>query len=441
VFSLCQDGLYVLLRPEKKKKHGSAAEALRAIRNDGGSKVPDHLKHLVMQDMPAETCPWSLSGPQFPQPTAIQQRYCYPKGDPEYAGRKGGALWTMYGRDGKEDFQFRLLHVYFSAKRAVNKGVILSEEDKITQQLQNQAANAAAVAATDTPGRQRKRVSRAVRSPWQERQSHRNNGGKRYLPFQGADGSPPEHPSKRRKGSNSQHTLLPPPSPFQRNRNVFCENGDESVYVSPNTAASSDQSGYGGNPFDQIFDHPPFHPVPSFDIDENGKPDAGAAKTQFPFRGTGGRASLEHFRALDGRTFIESNDSFSYNEAAATEIGGAGAALEPWNDSLFAFSSKPSFEQGTPKKHPTIARANDVDPSITSVSALKTRLGHVHERIRAGILAHPPSEQGPLLSIVASWARSVAASPLVPTLQNDRGQTGPPKVKESISPSVESTAV
>jgi hypothetical protein len=30
----------------------------------------------------------------------------------------------MYGTDGKEDLEFRLLHVYYSAKRAVNKGVI-----------------------------------------------------------------------------------------------------------------------------------------------------------------------------------------------------------------------------------------------------------------------------------------------------------------------------
>lgn len=76
-----------------------------------------------MQQIPPETCPWSLSGPQFPQPTAIQQRYCYPKGRPEYSNRKGGALWTMFGADGKEDKEFRLLHVYYSAKRATNKAL------------------------------------------------------------------------------------------------------------------------------------------------------------------------------------------------------------------------------------------------------------------------------------------------------------------------------
>jgi hypothetical protein len=61
------DGLYVLLKPPKKKKH-----------QGDPTLVPSHLADLVMP-VPAETCPWQLSGPQFPRPTAIQQRYCYPR--------------------------------------------------------------------------------------------------------------------------------------------------------------------------------------------------------------------------------------------------------------------------------------------------------------------------------------------------------------------------
>lgn len=34
---------------------------------------------------------------------------------------KGGAIWTMYYEDGKEADEFRLLHVYYSNKRATNK--------------------------------------------------------------------------------------------------------------------------------------------------------------------------------------------------------------------------------------------------------------------------------------------------------------------------------
>jgi len=105
------------MKPQKKKAHPSEQP-----------KVPSHLTDYVIRNKPPSSCPWSLSGPQFPQPTAIQQRYCYPKGDPEYSSRKGGALWTMYGADGKENLEYRLLHVYFSAKRAVNKGIKIKSE-------------------------------------------------------------------------------------------------------------------------------------------------------------------------------------------------------------------------------------------------------------------------------------------------------------------------
>lgn len=111
-----KDGLYVLLRPYKKRKNQPDQESV-------APKPPSHLKHLLVKEAPAETCPWSLSGPQFPPPTAIQQRYCYPKGPEEYSCRKGGALWTMYAKDGKEDHTYRLLHVYFSSKRAFNNRV------------------------------------------------------------------------------------------------------------------------------------------------------------------------------------------------------------------------------------------------------------------------------------------------------------------------------
>jgi hypothetical protein len=87
-------------------------------------RVPSNLKPLVFKETPPEICPWSLSGPQFPTPTAIQQRYCYPKGDPEYSSVKGGALWTAYKENGAEDFDWRILHVYYSAKRAGNKGPV-----------------------------------------------------------------------------------------------------------------------------------------------------------------------------------------------------------------------------------------------------------------------------------------------------------------------------
>ena len=118
------DGLYILLRPTKGGKNKS---------NNGNQKdpptappppqVPEHLQHLVMTEYPPETCKWQLSGPQFPTPTAIQQRYCYPQGREEYSQCTGSALWTMYNVDGVENKEFRLLHVYYSTKRLHNGGV------------------------------------------------------------------------------------------------------------------------------------------------------------------------------------------------------------------------------------------------------------------------------------------------------------------------------
>lgn len=112
-----KDGIYVLLKPLKKVK----GQPPKPSTPDDDPRIPSNLKSLIFRDNPPEICPWSLSGPQFPTPTAIQQRYCYPKGDPEYSSIKGGALWTAYKENGAEDFDWRILHVYYSTKRAGNK--------------------------------------------------------------------------------------------------------------------------------------------------------------------------------------------------------------------------------------------------------------------------------------------------------------------------------
>lgn len=157
--------MYVLLRPEKKshKKKNGPSDVPRA---------PSHLQHLVTEEIRPETCKWSLSGPQFPQPTAIQQRYCYPKGGrPDYSSHTGGALWTMYGADGQEDKEFRLLHVYFSAKRAVNteKG-----EQRMENLLDDESSDVVAAAAPPKKRAATKRLQsaprRAVPKPQEEQQ-------------------------------------------------------------------------------------------------------------------------------------------------------------------------------------------------------------------------------------------------------------------------------
>lgn len=73
------DGLYVLLRPIKKRGKKDKDAPVEPVDPLSHPSIPSNLMDQVMTEYPTGTCPWSLSGPQFPQPTAIQQRYCYPK--------------------------------------------------------------------------------------------------------------------------------------------------------------------------------------------------------------------------------------------------------------------------------------------------------------------------------------------------------------------------
>ena len=113
-------GLFVLLPPQKskngvsgKKKKGNVVED----RKDAEAILSPHLHHLIAKEIPSATCPWNLSGPQFPKPTSLQQRYCYPRGSKEYSKGRAAALWTAYDTNGVEKTDFRLLHVYTSEKR------------------------------------------------------------------------------------------------------------------------------------------------------------------------------------------------------------------------------------------------------------------------------------------------------------------------------------
>ncbi|CAJ1969286.1 unnamed protein product [Cylindrotheca closterium] len=217
-----EDGLYVLLKPDKKRKN--ARDWVPDL-----SMVPSHLRNLTMTDFPPKICPWSLSGPQFPQPTAIQQRYCYPKGEHEYSSRKGGALWTMYERNGKEDLQFRLLHVYFSAKRAINKGVDVATEGVVASKR----------TPTSTPRRRRKGTpNRSSQSPWNE---------KTY----------PPHSTPRSIHTTVTESPLNMPAPVTTFRPFAMATSwhpDQDIFVSPFTNVTD-------------FLGQPFHPLPSFELE------------------------------------------------------------------------------------------------------------------------------------------------------------------------------
>lgn len=170
-----------------------------------------------MHDLPPETCPWSLSGPQFPQPTAIQQRYCYPKGRPEYSSRKGGALWTMYRNDGKEDLEYRLLHVYYSAKRAVNRGMtvdaVLSSPAKRAKRL--------SLSSPSTASRSGRSESTLPSPPVMYNHHHHHHGWDVFPPSPHFHQPPPLEDSFHSPpgdGLSRFHPLdpaMPTPSPFR----------------------------------------------------------------------------------------------------------------------------------------------------------------------------------------------------------------------------------
>jgi hypothetical protein len=67
---------------------------LRSTTDSNNVAVPSGLEHLVLSDddlASMEVCKWSLSGPgsKTKKNGALQQRYSYPRGRPEYSDFKG----------------------------------------------------------------------------------------------------------------------------------------------------------------------------------------------------------------------------------------------------------------------------------------------------------------------------------------------------------------
>jgi hypothetical protein len=150
---------------------------------------------------------------RFPTPTNIQQRYCYPKGRLEYSSRKGGALWTMCDEFGKEDTEYRLLHVYLSPKRAANKGVDLSQEEKDLVYLRQQQVAAFVAAASEAAGAAAAPRSKKVRYGRKPTTIHRRTQALKQTPgktsrYRGFNHNPPS--STHVMVSTSTSTASPP---------------------------------------------------------------------------------------------------------------------------------------------------------------------------------------------------------------------------------------
>jgi hypothetical protein len=347
--------------------------------------------------MPAETCPWQLSGPQFPPPTAIQQRYCYPRGPVDYSSRKGGALWTMYGTDGKEDLEFRLLHVYFSAKRAINKGVIIPAAELAAAAA---AANLIRSPNRGTPNKKKRQASNQLTSPprrkallphmhQQRQQQHRQ------YPHPHAKQSPATTASS----FNSSSSLCTSPLSF-----------DPFMPTSPPVRGlATGTPGSSSLPPDLFRHH--FHPVPD-----------AALLTPSPFR----RGPQQHQQVLSSR----SNHSIRHSPVVtsrgaeedlffASDMDSPLQELDSyWNDPfLNTMMLQPSLEvtmhsaADTAADAPTLLTHNSTK-TTTVIDRLALSLDGVHDTIRESILAAGHAEQPALVSLVATWARRVATDPL-----------------------------
>mmetsp|Transcript_26551 Transcript_26551/g.55572 ORF Transcript_26551/g.55572 Transcript_26551/m.55572 type:complete len:594 (-) Transcript_26551:93-1874(-) len=444
-----KDGLYILLRPEKKSKKPKREQLV--------PQCPEHLEHLLIQKPFKETCPWSLSGPQFPTPTAIQQRYCYPKGSPEYSSRVGGALWTMYGADGKEDLEFRLLHVYFSSKRAVNKGLHIPSPPPAAAP----SPHAKTPAGTSTTSRSTKRSKR--NSPDQSSleqstavtNSTTSQGSGCHSPYVGFGHlSPPvprgfphqQHfhhsayhaPSSSGSSSyNNSNHFLGPPSPLIH--------PPSSVFASPKTTMSSSAAG----PFRQF--HPIEHGI-SFQQRQGGResispippPRLQSHRFQHPndvgLSAMMPPASVFHHRdehvdlhgTGDGITTTKSLDVLDLNNEDSSSYACwddqllSSIVLKPSHDDdtglpLFpTMTTAPSSAASSPtllpdfdemhKQNGNYHRSNHHDIDEQS---LEYRLQSLQLNIRESILQAPTEqERQSLLSVVTDWAKELAKNPL-----------------------------
>jgi hypothetical protein len=386
-----------------------------------------------------ETCPWSLSGPQFPIPTAIQQRYCYPKGTPEYSSRKGGALWTMCGPNNAENVEFRLLHVYFSAKRAVNKGIDTDEiEREQAKRHRDDSSFAASVSSKShgsmTAKKKRKTTTlaheRAVRSPWQQRLESKH---------QKAHSGTTKSSVRTPVAAINMSSKLPPHSPLVSKKRVARRQPGESSWVSPSEASSGNPpqeygASFGGNAF---------YPVGSFDAHDSiaGNGDGSlrlgvvAPSVALPhpytsinrnvFRSQGEETSdtrnhsgggATHHSFLDGR-----EDSFDLLRGMDSLMDIMQDPLSLWSKPSEEYMQSPSALSRLPHTREQQLQQQQRPSEPCSSGALAHRLEVLHQNIRDVILDCPPSERGELLSVVANWASCLARSPLdhLPKPQQD----------------------
>lgn len=368
-----------MLKPDKSKKKKDNSNNLN--KHIESPKIPHHLTHLEMKTPLSSITKWSLSGPQFPRPTAFQQRYCYPQGQSEYARTKGAALWTMYTIDGKEDKEYRILHVYFSTKRANNAGPSVSSLSGKSNKLFTKKEKAKRKLTTTNEGQVTKQ---------QKRSSSRNGIRPKLQGHLGFSSSP------RIKSD-----------PFFR---------PSFAGISQNIASMSSETIQGNLSRDGTINGDlsahDMYPISSFLLNDYDRLD-------------------EPSTAFNS----DANDSFCENEYPDVShehdnMIGVGLADPPilrtetteWASLIDSVDAKSDF-------------AFSFRRNKTFSDVLVDKLNVLHQKIiHEWIGSRPRSERGRLVNVVATWAQSVSLSPLQLLSPEEGGkQDGSTYVDENVN--------
>ncbi len=280
-------------------------------------------------------------------------------------------MWTMYNCDGKEDDEYRLLHVYYSIKRANN----ISSASGASKQLSSKSKKHF----------QRKRVAVAV-----------EKGTK-----------------KQRRVVSKPHfrSVLPtarrPALPLTKKDQIFRRSFRN---VPPNTTSASSEvnnrdlskagsfgiafEGHSIHPVPSILynddynhgEYPPYSPNSMFphNVQENYPPQiATSRESQF-------QSSQDFARDIDMMLGIPLADPSSMMKEPNAEWS---TLMDPVDTNLLS-SPRPKTDERYPE-------------------VLMQKLRAIHkEIIHEWIDCRPHSERGRLVSVIASWARSISKSPL-----------------------------
>jgi hypothetical protein len=343
-------------------------------------KIPPHLANLKIEAPLSKHCKWALSGPQFPQPTAMQQRYCYPVvGESYYSKTQGGTLWTMYNCEGEEEKEYRLLHVYYSPKRAKNN------------------LNAASTSAGSNAEGKKKQKPKRKRD---EGKKNRKPKRKRATSKTGK-GTKKSKPSVSSESCSKLPGALSSSSPCSIRNQIF-RNSKEHASPDADSASSvviqrdlSNNSSIGGS-----FGHN-IYPVPTDQYNDGFLP---AELNQTFQNHPSGNNSPVSDNSCDPLFQPPSDLARDFDMMLGVPLADPSSLIiEPSNE-WAALTDAADLESNFSCRSQTNGRFPQV---------LVEKLEAVHkEIIHEWIGSRPRSERGRLISVVANWARSISRSPL-----------------------------